>query len=142
VQLGAGLRLHPGDDRDPGAAEPRRAAATDARVGIADAEDDAADAGGENRLGARRRAAMVVAGLERHEQGGAARPRPGLPEGLDFAVRGAGAAVIAPADDAAFGDDDRADAGIRGGAPERPAAELDGQAHVLGVGAHAGGVVP
>ena len=40
-------------------------------VGIAQRRDDAGDAGGDQRVGARRRAAMVRAGFERDVRGGA-----------------------------------------------------------------------
>ena len=47
----------------------------DARVGVLQRADDAGDAGGDQRLGAGRRPAVMRAGLQRHVDGRAARER-------------------------------------------------------------------
>ena len=75
----------------PARAQARGAAAAHVRVGIARPEHDAADAGGEHRVGARRRAAVMVARLEGHVERRAARRGAGRAQRLDLAVRGAGA---------------------------------------------------
>src|SRR5208283_5572225 len=87
-------------------------------VGIARGGDDAGHARGEQRLGTRRRSAMVVAGLQGHVRRGpvgrlAAGAR-GL-EGDDFGVRLAGPLVPALADNAPVAHDDAADARIGSG---------------------------
>ena len=56
---------------DAGGAQNGVAAAADARIGIARRRDDAGDAGPHQRFGARGRAAVMGAGLERHIGGGA-----------------------------------------------------------------------
>ena len=74
-----------------------------ARVG--DGVDDARDARGDEGLGAGAGAAGVVAGLERHDRGRAARRAGGeLRQGVDLGVRRAGAAVPALGEDVAVGE--------------------------------------
>ncbi len=60
-------------DRDAGGAQPRMARAGDLRVGVFERGDHARDAGGDDRVGAGRRLAVMRAGLERHVERGAAR---------------------------------------------------------------------
>ncbi len=62
----SGLRKHAGADLDPGIAQSRVAAPAHAWVRIIKSGYDARDAAGNDRVGARRRAAMMAAGLERH----------------------------------------------------------------------------
>ena len=104
-------------DGDAGRREPRRAAARDERVRVAQGDDDAADAGGDERVGARRRAAVVRARLERDVDGRAAdvdAARGGVAQRHHLGVRAAGFLRVAAADDAAVGaDDDAADARVR-----------------------------
>ena len=119
-QLGAGVGLDARLDGDAAPAQPRRAAAAHARIGIAHAEDDAAHAGREDGVGARRRAAVVVAGLERDVQRRAAAARAGITQRFDLTVRTAGAAMVAASDDPPAGDDHGADRRIGTGAPEAP----------------------
>ena len=57
---------------DAGRGEPGRALAGDERIRVAHRHHHAADAGGDERVGAGRRAAVVRAGLERDDDGGAA----------------------------------------------------------------------
>ena len=66
-------------DVDAGGAQPRQALAGDLRKGVADGDDDAADAGVDQRVAARRRAAVVGAGFERDPGGGAAQVGAGRP---------------------------------------------------------------
>ena len=51
---------------DPRGAEPLDAATVYERVRVTGADDDAGDSGGDDSVGAGRRAAVVGAGLERH----------------------------------------------------------------------------
>ena len=74
-------------DVDAGGAQASRTVAADVRVRIARADDDAAHAGGDHRIGARRRAAVMGARLERHVERRAARPRAGIAQRLGLAVR-------------------------------------------------------
>jgi hypothetical protein len=60
------------DDLDAGRGEARGALAGDERIRIAHRHHHPADAGGDERIGARRRAAVVRAGLEADDDGGAA----------------------------------------------------------------------
>ena len=60
--------------RCPRPAAARCPAPADVRVGIFDADDDPRDAGRDDRVGARRGAAVVRAGLERREERRPARP--------------------------------------------------------------------
>ena len=99
VQL-AGLVLEqPRGDLDPGRPERVRSPGRHGvRVGLG--EDDAAYACGDELLGAGSGAAGVVAGLERHDRGGAASGLPGAGQRVGLGVRRAGAAVVALGDGA------------------------------------------
>jgi len=57
-------------DRDAGGAQPRRTLAGDLRERVFDRHHHAAQSRGDQRVAARRRAAMVGAGLQRHVGGG------------------------------------------------------------------------
>ena len=72
-------------DVDPVRAQPLLATRS-LRVRVARAEDDALDTGGEDRLGARRRRAVMRARLERHVQRRVARPLAGRRERDDLGV--------------------------------------------------------
>ncbi len=97
----ARLALHEPDlDRDAGLAQPRRAV-RGVRIGVGHRGDDARDAGGNQRLGARRRAARVVARLERDVGRRAARiaaARLRVDQRVDLGVRFAGARMESFAD--------------------------------------------
>ena len=64
---------HADVDSDAGGTQPRVALPGDFGIGILDRADDARDTGGDQRIGARRRLAVVRARLERDVDGGAAR---------------------------------------------------------------------
>ena len=84
-------RHRPAFHRDARGAQPRQPAAGNARVGILDGADDAADAGSDDGVGARRRGAVMRAGLQRHVQGRPARLRPRAAQGFRLRVRTAAA---------------------------------------------------
>ena len=69
------------------------------RIRIDHGGDDATHPGRDEHLGARRRAAMVVARLQRHIDGSAARGTTGGAQGMNLGVRFAGPLVPAFADD-------------------------------------------
>ena len=70
-----GVGLDPDGDVDARRRAGRRHPARRQGVGVLDADDDTADAGGDDRVGARRRAPVVVARFERgHERGPGRRP--------------------------------------------------------------------
>ncbi len=92
-----------GLDDDAGGGEPRRALPGDQRIRIAHGDDDAADAGGDQRVGAGRRAAVVRARLERDVDGRAAHvvaARRRVAQGHDLGVRAAGLLRVAAAEHA------------------------------------------
>ena len=100
-ELGARCRLDAGVDRRRrrGAGAPRRRRAR-AGSGSRHAEDDAPHAGGQHGLGTRRRAAVMVAGLERHVERRAARARVPASRSASTSACGSPARlVIAAADD-------------------------------------------
>ena len=110
-------------DLDPGRAKPLEASGR-LRVRVEAAGDDPGDSRGEDRVDARRRAAMVGAGLHRHEERRAAGSVACRSERHDLAVRAAVGLGDALADDVAAGDDDRPDGRVRiahrpGGVDER-----------------------
>ena len=73
----------------------------DARVGVLDGAHHAGDAGLQDRVGARRRAAVMRAGLERDVHGLAARPLAGQRQHLGLGVRPAARLGAAARDDLA-----------------------------------------
>ena len=105
------------DDVDAGGGEPRCALAGDERIRIAHRHHDAADAGGDQRVGAGWRAAVVRAGLERDDDRRAAHvdaARGSVAQGHDLGVRAARFLRVAAARDGSVGrDDDAADARVR-----------------------------
>ena len=103
---------HSGVDLDAFGAQDRAAAPRCLR-GIGDCEHDALHAGGENRVRAGRRLAVVAAGLERDVQRCSSRPLAGCPKGDDLRVRLAEARVNALAHDLTFANDDGADHRVR-----------------------------
>jgi hypothetical protein len=133
-KIGGFIRQNALDNLDAGVAQDGVAAPRDARVGIAGGTDDAGDAGGDQRLGARGRAAMMGAGFERDIGGGAARPRTGLGQRLRFGMGTAANGGDAAADDDAVADDQRADGGVGGGQTQIAARQADGGFHEAAVG--------
>jgi len=123
---GAGALLAGAEgDADTGFLEDSEAATADEGVGVRGGDDDAADAGLNERLGAGAGAAMMGAGLEGDKGGGAAdivAARGGLLQRSDFGVVAVGEEVGAFTEDAGFGagrGEDAADGGVW-------AAEADG----------------
>ena len=93
--------------------EPRVALPGDLGIGVFQRGDDARDARRRDRIHARRRLAVVRAGLERRIERGAARSRAGAPQRLDLGMRPpAGLGPAAP-DHHAVLHHDRADGRIR-----------------------------
>ena len=108
-------------DGDAGRAQPRVARAGNLRIGIFDRRDDPGHAGGDDRVGARRRLAEMRARLERDVEGRAARGLAGAAQGLDLGMRPAAGLGPAAADDPRrppSRDNDRADRGVGPGAAE------------------------
>src|ERR1019366_3502268 len=101
-----------GCDFDAGLFDALNAQPRGARVRIAHRGDHARDAGPDQGLIARRRAAVVVARLERNIGGGAARAVPRCFQRIHFGVRAAGALVPAFADHRAVAHDHATDARI------------------------------
>ncbi len=97
------------------------------------AGDDTRDAGLEERIDARRRRAVVRAGLERDVDRRAAGSLAGSLECDDLGVRAALSLVPAFADDLTVGDDDRADDRIRVRRAAAVLRELDGALQEAGL---------
>ena len=102
----------------------RPPASAHSRIRIELARHDAHDAGLEQRFGAGRRRAVVVAGLHRHVDGRAAGALACRLQGHHLAVP-ATRLRHALADDLAVGDDNRADGRLRVGDAERLPRELE-----------------
>ncbi len=103
----------PARDRDTGCRKPRGTAPVDARVRIAHRVDHARKPRFDQGIGARGRAAVVAAGLERDIGRGAHRARAGLAQCADFGVRLTSAHMPALAYDGLPARDHAADARIR-----------------------------
>ena len=133
-------------DRNARRAQPRMSRARDFGIGILERRDDARDAGGDDGVGARRRFAVMRAGLERDVERRAACRRAGAAQRLDFGVRPAARLGPAAADNVAVLDDHGADRRIGPGAAEPAPSEAKRKRHeapvrrcrsrVHGVGAH------
>ena len=138
VELARFAFAGPEDDLDAGGGEARRALAGDERIRIAHRHHHPADAGGDERVGAGRRAAVVRAGLEADDDGGAAHvgaARGGVAQRHHLGMRPAGFLGVAAADDAAVAvDDDAADARIGIGQADRLFGERERLAHGFGEG--------
>ena len=119
VHFMSGVLHQAGHDGDAGGLQFFQAFACDQRVGIGHGRDDLAEAGIDQCIGARRRAAVMAARLQRDVGGGAAHVVAALPRifhRLDFGMVAAGRLGEAGADDAAVLDDHATDARIgRGG---------------------------
>jgi len=106
------------------------------RIGVAHRGDDAPDARGEQGVDARRRSAVAVAGLERHEDSrtfDVAPARPRIGECGHLRVRAARALVEAFAGDLAAVDDHAADARIRRRRVEAALGEHERARHVMAI---------
>ena len=124
------LRLqNAGGDRDPGSAQHREPLPRHPRVAVLDGADHAGDAGGDQRLGAGRGAAVMGAGLERDIGGGAARQLPGLGQRQGFGMGPPARLGPAAPDDPAALHDHAADGGVRPTQALAPAAQRQGQGH-------------
>ncbi len=107
-----------------------QALASDQRIGIGHRRDDARHTGGNQGLGARRRATVVAARLQRDIGGGAMGLVTGCMQGMHFGVRFAGFFVPAFADDPAIANQHTTDAGVgRQGRPQATLGELQGARH-------------
>jgi hypothetical protein len=126
----SGLSLEePHLDGDPGGAE-RLCSPGRHRVGIRLGEHDAHDARLDERVGARTRAAGVVARLERHHGRRALGGVPGLGEGRGLGVRRTGAAVEPLGDLSAVGPEEHAThARVRAAGYAGRGGQLEGAPH-------------
>jgi len=143
--LAEGLVLQPGArgelaardlDLDALVAEDPEAAAGRLRARVVAADDDAAQARRQDRVGARRLVAVVAARLEldvqrRDAEVGVA----AVGDRVDIRVRPAVLVVLALAEHGAVADDDGADDGVRTRATEPPLGEVDrpGEVDVVAV---------
>ena len=129
------LRLHQAVlEEDARRAQSFHAIAAHLGIGIAHRRHHARHARFDQRVGARRRAAVVAAGFERDIDGGAACLRSGRAQRVGLGMRLAGADMPAFADDGAVPDDDTADAGIGRGGEQAPACQLQRMGHEFMIG--------
>ena len=125
------LRHQPHVDRDAAVAQPGRALSISARIGIAQRDDHAADAGARHQVGAARPArAEVETGFQRHIGGCPASAVHRLFQRLRLGM--GTAALLSPAapDDAAVLHDQATDIGIGGGQAASAPRQGDGRGHV------------
>jgi hypothetical protein len=115
-----------------------------ARIRIDRADDHAPQAGGQDRVDARRRSAVRGAGLERHVHRRAAREgrRGERAQRFDFRVRQPRASMVPARHDAPAAHDHRADGGIRAGESHAERSLPKRGAHVLLVFLHAADSIP
>jgi len=114
-------------DRDPRLAQAAHAALSGARVRVERADDDPADAGLDQRQRAGRRAAVLIARLERDVGGRAARIvtlRARVTQRLDLGVRLTATVVPAFAERRPVADEDAADRRVRRRVRDRARGEL------------------
>src|SRR4051794_10963151 len=127
------LRADPDFHQDAGFRHAPMAGTRDLGIGVDQRRNHARDAGRDDRVSARRRLAVMRAGLERHVQRGAAGRVAGTRKRLGLGV---GAATrlrpTAPDDDTVL-DDHRADRGIGPGTPEPTPAKRKCEAHEAAV---------
>jgi len=112
------------DVRGADAPEPPAAGA---RIRVGDAHDEPANAAGRDMRRTRRRAALVIAGLERAVERRASRKCPRLTEGRHFRMFRASPVMGAAPDNRAFAHDDGADRRVR----PRPTRNARGEAKSL-----------
>ena len=113
---------------------PRRLQADDTlpgneRVRVAAGDDNAGDAGGNQRIDARRSAALMRAGFEADVGGGAACASARFAQGVRFGVRLTGADVKAFADGFTAFDDHAADTRVRCGGEDALSCQFEGGLH-------------
>ena len=125
-------------DRDPSGAQPSVTLTGDQRIGVFDRRHHPRNAGGDHRIGARRCAAVMRAGLQRDVQRRAAGGLTGTAQRFDLGMRTAAILGPAPADDHAILDQHRADRGVGRGAPLAAPAERQRQLHEAAIGGIAG----
>jgi hypothetical protein len=104
------------------------------RIGVGHRHDDACHAGRDQRVGARRRAAVMAAGFQRHIDGCTTRRFAGRPQCVYLGVRFAGTYMPALADHPAVAHDDAADPRIGRGRPQSPRGEPERTRHEFVVG--------
>jgi hypothetical protein len=134
VELATLAPQHAHDDLDAATAQPPHAPAGNFGVGIDVSDEDAPDAGLEDRFGARTGASDVTARLEGHREGRPAKrtrsvAAGGAAERHDFGVGATDGPRIATAEDAIAAVHHRADTGIRMGPPPSLPALGHGQTH-------------
>jgi hypothetical protein len=100
--------------KHPGSAQASQPLPGDEWIGIGHGGNDAAHTRRQQRVGARRRATLMTAGLKRHVDGRPARTFSGSAQSMHFGVLLAGAQMPAFADDLAIIDDDATDTRIGG----------------------------
>ena len=131
------VRADPDIDGNAGGAQPGMPLPRHFGIGIFQRRHHARYAGGDDRVGAGRRFAVMRAWLERDVQrrakGRVICPRAGAAQRLDLGMRPAAGLRPAAADDHAILDDDRADRRIGPGAAQPAAAERQRERHEAGV---------
>ena len=104
------------------------------RIRVLDRRHHARNAGGNDGVGARWRAAEMRARLQRHVEGSASRGLAGAPQGFGFGVRTAACLRPSPPDDDPIVDDDRANRRVGPGAALAAPAERERELHEAQVG--------
>ena len=134
-QTGPDRQLAVGDHYlDALVAEDAETAAGGVLAGVVRGDDKPPDPGLPDRVGARRRATVVAARLERHVQGGAAQIASlGSADRLDLGVRLSDRLVIALAEHLAVAADDRADERVRTDAPAATLGQFDRASEVAAI---------
>ena len=137
-EAGGGVGFDADVHVDSVGAQPLDALAPDVAIGILDGDDDPGHTGVDQRVGARRSAAIVRAGLEGDVGGGADRSLARTSERFDLGVWATGRLGGPDTDDFAVTDDEAADPRVgrrttagRGGHGERPAHELGVRVHAV-----------
>ena len=117
-RLAGFCRTHSDGDADAALAQPRHATAADLRVGVLEGDHDAGDSRFDERIRARRGAAMMRAWLQGDVGGPASGRVPGGRQGFGLRVGLAGSSVEPLADDVSVAHDDAPDPRVRcSGAP-------------------------
>ena len=127
------FREQPDIDRNPCRAQFRMPLARDFRIGVFDRSDDAGNADGDDRVGARRRLAKMRTGLERDVECRAPRRLAGPSQRFGLCMRAAARLGPAAPDDHTILHHDRADGRIGPGAAQPAPAEAQRQLHVTAI---------
>ena len=130
VEFARRLAHQAGVDGDAGSAQKARAAAVDLRERILGGDHHPLHACGNQRIGARRRAAVVRAGLQRHIGGGATRPLAGFAQRVYLGMRLTGTLVETRADHPVAMRDHATHARIRLGGAQAAFGQAQGVRHV------------